>query len=266
MDNLIYLICRVGQNHEMTRLQTSVRFGAVSLMALAVACSAHPAAPTSPASAAATSTNAEEGVTLKASAPVPQSPITTSGSPKGRPRAHRECGSRELRERRAAIPVSGAGRRGCGRPGFGVSREPVVHGDRGAGLRKAPDLASPRRIPGCRRPVVGDSLVHHAGGRLPARQRDPRSPHQWHDGRPRVRRHVHSGAGCSSRFARELRGKNGRQMENLSARYTGPYNPNPHIVRLGSVGGRAGSDTNPGTIIRNVWVSANARPVFSGER
>lgn len=75
IDNLIYLICRVGQNHEMTRLQTSVRFGAVSLMALAVACSAHPAAPTSPASAAATSTNAEEGVTLKASAPVPQSPI-----------------------------------------------------------------------------------------------------------------------------------------------------------------------------------------------
>jgi hypothetical protein len=61
-------------------------------------------------------------------------------------------------------------------------------------------------------------------------------------------------------------GKNGRQMESLSAKYTGPYNPNPHIVRLGSVGGRAGSDTNPGTIIRNVWVSANARPVFSGER
>jgi hypothetical protein len=55
-------------------------------------------------------------------------------------------------------------------------------------------------------------------------------------------------------------------MENLSARYTGPCHPNPHIVRLGSVGGRAGSDTNPGTIIRNVWVSANARPVFSGER
>jgi hypothetical protein len=61
-------------------------------------------------------------------------------------------------------------------------------------------------------------------------------------------------------------GKNGRQIENLSAKYVGPYSPNPHIVRLGSVGGRAGSDTNPGTIIRNVWVSANPRPAFSGER
>jgi len=61
-------------------------------------------------------------------------------------------------------------------------------------------------------------------------------------------------------------GRNGRQIENLSAPYAGPYNPNPHIVRLGSVGGRAGSETNPGTIIRNVWVSSNPRPVFSGER
>jgi hypothetical protein len=61
-------------------------------------------------------------------------------------------------------------------------------------------------------------------------------------------------------------GRNGRQIENISAPYAGPYNPNPHIVRLGSVGGRNGSETNPGTIIRNVWVSANPRPVFTGER
>lgn len=69
-----------------------------------------------------------------------------------------------------------------------------------------------------------------------------------------------------SRLSVFASGRNGRQIENISAPYVGPYNPNPHIVRLGSVGGRAGNDTNPGTIIRNVWVSANPRPAFAGER
>jgi hypothetical protein len=61
-------------------------------------------------------------------------------------------------------------------------------------------------------------------------------------------------------------GRNGRQMENLSARYAGPYDPTPHILRLGSVGGRAGSDTNPGTIVWNVWFSPNARPNLPGDK
>jgi hypothetical protein len=61
-------------------------------------------------------------------------------------------------------------------------------------------------------------------------------------------------------------GKNGRQVADLHAEYDAPYAPNPHLVRLGSVGGRAGSDTNPGTIIWNIWVSPNPRPDLPGDR
>jgi hypothetical protein len=61
-------------------------------------------------------------------------------------------------------------------------------------------------------------------------------------------------------------GKNGRQIEDISGGYDAPYAPNPHLVRLGSVGGRAGSDTNPGTIIWNIWVSPNPRPDLPGDK
>ena len=61
-------------------------------------------------------------------------------------------------------------------------------------------------------------------------------------------------------------GKNGPQIEDLTDEYDAPYAPNPHVVRLGSVGGRAGSDTNPGTIIWNIWVSPNPRPDLPGDR
>lgn len=61
-------------------------------------------------------------------------------------------------------------------------------------------------------------------------------------------------------------GKNGRQMENLPHSYPGPYAPNPHLIRLGSVGGRAANETNPGTIVFNVWVSPNPRPNLPGDR
>jgi hypothetical protein len=61
-------------------------------------------------------------------------------------------------------------------------------------------------------------------------------------------------------------GRNGRQMEDLSAAYRAPYSPNPHLVRLGSVGGRGGNDTNPGTIVWNVWVSPNPRPNLPGDK
>lgn len=54
-------------------------------------------------------------------------------------------------------------------------------------------------------------------------------------------------------------------LRSCGAKYRAPYSPNPHIIRLGSVGGRAGSETLPGAIFRNVWVSANPRPVFPGD-
>lgn len=61
-------------------------------------------------------------------------------------------------------------------------------------------------------------------------------------------------------------GKNGRQMEDLSIDYKAPYAPNPHLIRLGSVGGRAEPETNPGTIVWNVWVSPNPRPNLPGDK
>lgn len=61
-------------------------------------------------------------------------------------------------------------------------------------------------------------------------------------------------------------GRNGRQMENLGVSYRAPYNPNPHLIRLGSVGGRAENETNPGTIVWNVWVSPNPRPTLPGDK
>ncbi len=61
-------------------------------------------------------------------------------------------------------------------------------------------------------------------------------------------------------------GINGSIKASLGTNYRAPYNPDPHLIRLGSVGGRAGSDTNPGTIIWNVWVSPNPRPNLPGDR
>ena len=53
---------------------------------------------------------------------------------------------------------------------------------------------------------------------------------------------------------------------NIADGYAGVWNPAKQLVRLGSVGGRAGSDTNPGTIIRNLWVSAKPRPNFKDDK
>jgi hypothetical protein len=55
-------------------------------------------------------------------------------------------------------------------------------------------------------------------------------------------------------------GRTGSVKAYLTTNYRAPYSPNPHVVRLGSVGGRGGNDTNPGTIIWNVWVSPKPRP------
>jgi hypothetical protein len=65
-------------------------------------------------------------------------------------------------------------------------------------------------------------------------------------------------------------GKNGPPMPGtaggLAISYKAPYNPNPHLVRLGSVGGRADPETNPGTIVWNAWVSPNPRPNLPGDK
>ena len=61
-------------------------------------------------------------------------------------------------------------------------------------------------------------------------------------------------------------GVNGSIKASIGTAYRAPYDPDPHLIRLGSVFGRAGSDTNPGTIIWNVWVSPNPRPNLPGDK
>lgn len=58
-------------------------------------------------------------------------------------------------------------------------------------------------------------------------------------------------------------GANGFVKASIGVGYKTPYSPDPHIIRLGSVQGRGGSDTNPNTIVRNVWVSNRPRPAFA---
>jgi hypothetical protein len=358
----------------MTQPQTHYLWGAASLLALALACSPHPAAPTSPASSPVASGDADEGVTLKASAPVPQSPINdvkiaegtltltasaaaatfTSAPLQYRFQVLNDAGvlvqdsglvaspsftvtavldfeKRQTWRVRAEyqgavgpwsaaasfITPAGAYVRGneirdplingttVGRafgctfiPGQGVrldSREsyvewqlqtPLVEGEFSAemtNLRNGTEEYKTKvmsmlqgdgvnitdnsyRVTLDKRTLwasqgsrirytiaVRGKAAEPAGG---AQSWNPSEVYFWKfEWRANL-----------SRLSVLAGGKNGRQIENLSAPYSGPYSPNPHIVRLGSVGGRAGSDTNPGTIIRNVWVSANPRPAFSGER
>ena len=58
----------------------------------------------------------------------------------------------------------------------------------------------------------------------------------------------------------------GVRFVNLATAYNGQWAPPKQLVRLGSVGGRAGSDTNPQTIIRNLWVSKFPRPNFKDDK
>ncbi len=73
-------------------------------------------------------------------------------------------------------------------------------------------------------------------------------------------------AGGQSRISVYDGGVNGSLKASVGTSYKAPYSPNPHIVRLGSVGGRGGDDTNPGTIVRNVWVSSRPRPVLKDDQ
>jgi hypothetical protein len=61
-------------------------------------------------------------------------------------------------------------------------------------------------------------------------------------------------------------GINGSVKTALGTSYKAPYSPDPHLIRLGSVGGRADNESNPGTIVWNVWVSPNPRPNLPGDQ
>lgn len=69
----------------------------------------------------------------------------------------------------------------------------------------------------------------------------------------------------SSRLTVQDGGPAGAVVKSVGANYKAPYAPNPHVIRLGSVGGRGGPETLPGAIFRNVWVSASPRPAFPGD-
>ncbi len=55
---------------------------------------------------------------------------------------------------------------------------------------------------------------------------------------------------------------NGPVIYDLARNTTGSYNPNPYYAFIGTPAGRSGveSATIPGTIYKNVWISARARP------
>jgi len=69
----------------------------------------------------------------------------------------------------------------------------------------------------------------------------------------------------ASRLTVKDGGSTGNTVKSVGTNYKAPYSPNPHVIRLGSVGGRAGSETLPGAIIRNLWVSSAPRGNFPGD-
>ena len=69
----------------------------------------------------------------------------------------------------------------------------------------------------------------------------------------------------NSRLTVKEGGASGATVKSVGATYRAPYSPAPHIIRLGSVQGRAGSETLPGATIRNLWVSPNPRPNLPGD-
>jgi len=61
-------------------------------------------------------------------------------------------------------------------------------------------------------------------------------------------------------------GVDGRTIYNMGKNFDGrPYDPNPHVIYLGSPVGRSGPDgaSVDQAIIRQVWVSGRARPAFA---
>lgn len=62
-------------------------------------------------------------------------------------------------------------------------------------------------------------------------------------------------------------GVSGRRVYDFSREYSGAYDPDPHVVHLGSPPTRSGADsqTVPGIVLRQVWVSRNPRPSFANQ-
>lgn len=69
----------------------------------------------------------------------------------------------------------------------------------------------------------------------------------------------------SSRLTVQDGGAAGAVVKSVGASYRAPYAPNPHVIRLGSVGGRGGPESLPGATFRNIWVSGNPRPSFPND-
>lgn len=62
-------------------------------------------------------------------------------------------------------------------------------------------------------------------------------------------------------------GVGGNRIYDFGKPYSGSYNPNPHMVFLGSPPNRSGTDnqTVPNIVIRQVWVSSRPRPSFANK-
>jgi hypothetical protein len=59
----------------------------------------------------------------------------------------------------------------------------------------------------------------------------------------------------------------GRNVYDFARELAGVYDPNPHVVYLGSPESRSGPDaqTVPGIVLRQVWVSKSARPSYASQ-
>ena len=62
-------------------------------------------------------------------------------------------------------------------------------------------------------------------------------------------------------------GVGGDNIYNYGKEYSGTYDPNPHLVFLGSPPNRSGPDsqTVPNMVIRQVWVSSRPRPAYANK-
>lgn len=76
---------------------------------------------------------------------------------------------------------------------------------------------------------------------------------------------TYSWRGGASNVSVREGGASGPVIKSCGASYRAPYSPNPHVIRLGSVGGRGGPETLPQAVFRNLWVSSNPRPLFPGD-
>jgi hypothetical protein len=62
-------------------------------------------------------------------------------------------------------------------------------------------------------------------------------------------------------------GVGGRSMYDYGKDYGGVYDPDPHVIFLGSPPSRSGADaqTAPGVVYRHLWVSSRPRPASANQ-